>query len=183
LVELGLRAAGQGQPASGEPVQERRSSANVVAHVLDLVAGGGPAAEAAAQAPQLVPEGVSAQGLPVPGIGQRGDDLADPDLQGGETLVPRRERARCDHHRPQVDEGAAGRQRVERRVRDDIEGSDGPERAADAGAVRPVVHEVGTVDADQGRAEQVQLRGRGATRRGENLLQSAVQAAAHALRG
>ena len=70
---------------------------------LDLVAGGGPAAQAA----QLMPEGVSAQGLPVPGIHRAGDDLADPGFQGGETLVPCRERARCDHHRPQVERGCA----------------------------------------------------------------------------
>src|ERR1039457_3139549 len=49
LVELGLGAGGQGQPACGEPVQERRGGGDGVAHVLDLLAGGGPAVEAAAQ--------------------------------------------------------------------------------------------------------------------------------------
>jgi len=67
----------------------------VVAHVLGLLAGGGPAVEAAAQAAQVMPGGVSAQGLPVPGIRLRGDGLADPAFQGGEALVPCRERLRC----------------------------------------------------------------------------------------
>ena len=99
--------AGQGQPACVEPVQERRGGGDVVVHVLGLVAGGGPAVEAAAQAAQVVPDGVSVQGLPVPGIGVPGDGLADPAFQGGEALVPGRERARGDHHRPHVVEGAA----------------------------------------------------------------------------
>jgi hypothetical protein len=94
LVELGLGAGGQGQPACGEPVQERRSGGYVVAHVLDLLAGGGPAVEAAAQPAQVMPDGISAQGLPVPGIRLPGDGLAEPAFQGCEALVPGRERAR-----------------------------------------------------------------------------------------
>ena len=182
LVELGLGAGGQGQPACGEPVQERRGGGDVVAHVLDLLAGGGPAVEAAAQAAQVMPGGVSAQGLPVPGIRLPGDGLADPAFQGCEALVPGRERARGDQHRPHVGESAARRQRVECLVRDDAAGGDGLESAADGGVLQPVQHEVGTVDADHGLPEPVQLGGGSAARRGEGLLQSPVQAAARALR-
>jgi hypothetical protein len=79
----------------------------MVVHVLGLLAGGGPTVKAAAQAAQVVPEGVSAQGLPVPGTGLPGDDLADPAFQGREALVAGRERARGDQHRPHVGDAAA----------------------------------------------------------------------------
>lgn len=48
LVEVGLGAGGQGQPARFQSVQEGRGGGDLVVHVLDLLAGGGPAAEAAA---------------------------------------------------------------------------------------------------------------------------------------
>jgi hypothetical protein len=131
----------------------------------------------------VVPEGVSAQGLPVPGIGLRSDDLADPAFQGGEPLVPGRERARGDQHRPHVDERAALRQRVDGLVGDGAASGDILQGAADAGPLQPVQHEVRTVDADEGLAEPVQFRGGGAAGRGKGLPQSPVQAAAGALRG
>ena len=40
LVKFGLGAGSQGQPACGEPVQERRGGGNLVVHVLGLLAGG-----------------------------------------------------------------------------------------------------------------------------------------------
>jgi hypothetical protein len=83
----------------------------MIVHVLGLLAGGGPAVEASAQAAQAVPEGVSAQGLPVPGIGLPGDDLAGPAFQGREALVAGRERARFDSGTVNFD-----RARFERRV-------------------------------------------------------------------
>ena len=69
-----------------------------------------------------------------------------------EALVPGGKRARVHQHRPQVDEGAARRQRVERLVSDGAVACDGLEGAADAGLLQPVEHEAGTVDADQGLA-------------------------------
>ena len=93
-----------------------------------------------------------------------GDDLADPAFQRDQALVPGGKRARGHQHRPQVDEGAARRQRVERLVSDGAVACDGLEGAADAGLLQPVEHEVGTVDADQGLAQPVQLRCGGAAR-------------------
>ena len=129
-----------------------------------------------------MPAGVSAQGLPVPGIRLPGDGLADPEFQGCEALVPCRERARGDQHRPHVGESAARRQHVERLVRYNAAGGDGLESALDGRVLQPVQHEVGTVDADHGLPEPVQLGSGSAARRGEGLLQSPVQAAAGALR-
>ena len=111
LVKISLGADGQGQPACFQPVQERRGGGDLVTDVFHLLAGGGPAIEAAAQPAQVVPDGVSVQGAPVLWGRAPGDGLADPGFQGHEALVPGRERTRGDQHRPQVDEGAA-RQRV-----------------------------------------------------------------------
>ena len=142
-----------------EPVQERRGGGDLIVHVLGLLAGGGLAAEAAAKAAKVVPDGIPVQGTPVAGIGVPGGDLADPPFEGGEPLVPGGERACGDQHRPHVDERAALRQRVERLVGDDAAIRDGGlEGSANAGLVQPVQHEVGTVDTGEGLAEPVQFR-------------------------
>jgi hypothetical protein len=123
------------------------------------------------------------QGAPVLCGPAPGDDPGDPPFQGREALVAGWERARCDQHRSQMNEGAARRQHVERLVSNHAAGGDGLEGAADPGFLQPVQHEVGTVNADEGLAQPVQLRCGGAARRGEDLLQFPVQAAAGALRG
>jgi hypothetical protein len=151
-------------------------------HVLDLLAGGGPAVEATAQTAQVMPDRVSMQDPAVPKISTPADSLGDPGFQGGEALVPGRKRVRGDEHRPDVDEGAARRQRVERLVGDGTAGRDGLEGGADARLVQPVQHEVRAVDADEGLTEPVQLRCGGAAGRSEGLPELAVQAAARALR-
>jgi hypothetical protein len=116
LVEPGLGACAKGQPACLEPVQERRSGGDLVAGVFHVLAGGGTAVEPAAQPAQLVPDGVSVQGAPVLWGPAPGDDPGDPPFQGREALVAGWERARCDQHRSQMNEGAARRQHVERLV-------------------------------------------------------------------
>ena len=68
------------------------------------------------------------QGTPVLRGRAPGDDLADPAFQRDQALVPGGKRARGHQHRPQVDEGAAWRQRVERLVSDGAVACDGLER-------------------------------------------------------
>ena len=54
---------------------------------VELAVGGLGAAVALPDPPQLVPDRVAAQQLPVPRVGALGESLGDPSLEPGELLV------------------------------------------------------------------------------------------------
>jgi hypothetical protein len=165
-----------------QPVQEGGGVGDLVADVVDLLVGSGLAVEAAAQAAQMVPDGVGVQGALVLWGLTRGDCLLDPRFERGQALVARRQRAGGDEHGADVRESAAGRHRVQGLMGDrGPHERDGAQGVADAGFVQPVQRVVGAVDLDEGLAQLVQLRRGDAVSGGEDPAEVAIEGTACAL--
>ena len=180
-VQVGLGAAGQGEPALAQPAEQADSGTHPLPDRVELAIGGGCAAVALPQPPQQVPGRVAVQQFLVVRAGVLADGLADPALDPGELLVAGRQRSGSDQDTAQVLDGLAGREIIKRGVAERaLPGGELGEHRAGGGTLEPVQHGVGPSGAGQGVVQHPQFRADLPAGVGEELAELAAQLAAAA---
>jgi hypothetical protein len=74
-IEVGSPAAAEREPVCGEPVQEGDGGVGALAHLVELLDGGGVVVVSLSQSTGQVPDCVAVQHLPLLGIRLRGQGL------------------------------------------------------------------------------------------------------------
>lgn len=119
-VEIRLATARQGEVVGSQPVEQGDGGTNVLADPDELVVGCLGAVVALPESSQQVPDRVTVQQLLLVGVSAIGDSVADPPFQPGHLLVARRQRPDRHQHAAQVLDRLAGRQRIQRLVREGL---------------------------------------------------------------
>src|SRR5262249_55993928 len=93
---------GQGVAEGGEAVEQRDGGVDVALHGDCLGVGGGGGVGAPPEPAQQVPDGVTVQQLPLPGVAAFGEGVFDPAFEAGQGFITGRQCAGGDQDGAQV---------------------------------------------------------------------------------